>query len=43
VLFAGLVEVYLPAGMVPAVAAGERMVAGETVLGEAPPLPRSKM
>jgi len=43
VLFAGHVEVYLPAGMVPAVAAGQRMVAGETVLGEAPPLPRSKM
>lgn len=32
VLFAGEAEVYLPPGAVPGVAAGQRMVAGETIL-----------
>ena len=32
VLFAGHVEIYLPAGSEPAVESGQRMVAGETVL-----------
>ena len=39
VLFAGRAEIYLPAGVMPQVAAGQRMVAGETVLAEAPAPP----